>query len=588
MGVYELLQQIVPQDTRRLHRIKFTKEQLDALESETDRKVVVLLSNISSLGVRYGAEGIEFHPEFRYSDGTRTFALEDLTNDDLQLLYSLEADKLPLLLQARISVILWSKNADYKMALKASSCYYELYLKSFDSTNWTICYNHLVLAVRLAAQINSKDYPIYLQNIADKIIELNGEDSSILSILLTELLLSQKKRIKFDALMPAIDKIILNSSDNIHKSIRAYKLKSKIYFRQGDSLSAMGNNIRLASYLENKADSETCDSIQSLFHAEQYLQQSVHLYRNNAAPEDGKRVHSKLLEIQEKIPQNMIPISVNRDMTKEYESIKALFEGLSFKESLMRITQCTPLYERDYLKQRVLKEAADPLSCLFESGIKSSRGRTIATISPIDMKNPTADKKVLEKHMHHTALFLEEIHGMTILKWVGDILNSKFQFTPEDLGFLVKNNPIIPVGRENIFLAGLYYGLKGNIYMSLHVLAPQIEHLFRCIAESAGAIMSTLEDDDTSDAKLLTSVFDSPELIECYDNDIIFLFKGLLNEKTGANIRNKIAHGIMGEQEGSNGAARFFLCWVLKLLSFTSIECWEIIRSSEKLSEKSK
>ena len=588
MDVYELLQEIVSPDKRMLHRIKFTKEQFDALESEADKKVVVLLSKISSLSVRYEASGIEFHPEFGYSDGTRTFAFEDLTSDDLQLLYSLEIDKLPLLLQARISVILWSKNADYKMALKASSCYYKMYLTFFDSTNWPICYKHLVIAVRLAAKINSKDYPIYLQNIADKIIELNGEDSSILSILLTELLLSQKKWSKFDALIPIIDKIILNSSDDIHKSIRAYKLKTKIYFKQGDSLSAMRNNLRLASYLENKAASETCGSIQSLFHAEQYLQKAVHLYRNNAAPEDGKRVHSKLLEIQEKIPQNMIPLSVNGDLTKEYESIKSLFEGLSFRESIMRIAQCTPLYKRDYLKQIVLKEAVDPLSCLFGSGIKSSRGRTIATIPPIDMQNPTADEEVLEKHMHHTALILEEIHGTTILKWAGDILNTKFQFTAEDLDFLVKNNPIIPIGRENIFLAGLYNGLKGNLYISLHILAPQIEHLFRCIAESAGAIMSTLEDDDTSDAKLLTSVFDSPELIECYDNDIIFLLKGLLNEKTGANIRNKIAHGLMGELEGSNGAARFFLCWALKLLSFTSIECLKIIRTSEKLSEKSK
>lgn len=133
------------------------------------------------------------------------------------------------------------------------------------------------------------------------------------------------------------------------------------------------------------------------------------------------------------------------------------------------------------------------------------------------MQEPEANMEILEKHMHHTALLLEEIYGSTILKWAGDIFNTKFQFTPEDLEFLVKNNPIIPAGRENIFLAGLYHGLKGEIYISLHILAPQVENLFRCIAENAGAIMTTLKDDDTSDAKLLTSIFDTPELVATLD-----------------------------------------------------------------------
>ena len=108
------------------------------------------------------------------------------------------------------------------------------------------------------------------------------------------------------------------------------------------------------------------------------------------------------------------------------------------------------------------------------------------------------------------------------------------------------------------------------------------------LAENAGAIMTTLKDDDTSDAKLLTSIFDTPELVECYDNDVLFLLKGLLNEKTGANIRNEIAHGLMGEQKGCNGAARFFLCWVLRLLSYTSGECQEILMTSENLQKESK
>ena len=79
-------------------------------------------------------------------------------------------------------------------------------------------------------------------------------------------------------------------------------------------------------------------------------------------------------------------------------------------------------------------------------------------------------------------------------------------------------------------------------------------------AKTAGALTVTFENDGTSKQKTLTSIFDLPELLDCYDNDIIFLFKGLLNEQAGANIRNEIAHGIMTEESGRSGASIYLIC----------------------------
>jgi hypothetical protein len=71
-------------------------------------------------------------------------------------------------------------------------------------------------------------------------------------------------------------------------------------------------------------------------------------------------------------------------------------------------------------------------------------------------------------------------------------------------------------------------------------------------------------------------IFELPELIDCYDNNLLFLFQGLMNEHVGANIRNEIAHGLMSEAKGNDGAARFFFCWVLKLLALTARNFYEI------------
>nr|WP_300848502.1 DUF4209 domain-containing protein [uncultured Schaedlerella sp.] len=64
---------------------------------------------------------------------------------------------------------------------------------------------------------------------------------------------------------------------------------------------------------------------------------------------------------------------------------------------------------------------------------------------------------------------------------------------------------------------------------------------------------------------------------------MIFTFKGLLNEQEGANIRNEVAHGIISGAACSSGVCLHFGAAVIKILSFTSIPCYDILRNSERL-----
>ena len=63
----------------------------------------------------------------------------------------------------------------------------------------------------------------------------------------------------------------------------------------------------------------------------------------------------------------------------------------------------------------------------------------------------------------------------------------------------------------------------------------------------------------------------------------MFTFRGLLNEQSGANIRNEIAHGIISEYACSTGVCLYFGVAVIKLLSLTSSSCYRILKNSEKL-----
>ena len=147
---------------------------------------------------------------------------------------------------------------------------------------------------------------------------------------------------------------------------------------------------------------------------------------------------------------------------------------------------------------------------------------------------------------------------------------------------MISDNAIVPIERRKIIEKGIRLAFEGDYYAAVHILAPQTENIFRYIAKTAGALTVTLENDGSSKQKTLTSIFDLPELLDCYDNDIIFLFKGLLNEQSGANIRNEIAHGIMEETKGATGSCVYFISALIRLLVISSPKCLKMIYGMDK------
>lgn len=213
----------------------------------------------------------------------------------------------------------------------------------------------------------------------------------------------------------------------------------------------------------------------------------------------------------------------------------------------------------------------------------NAEGQTVLVLPPLDIHNPEKNLKFLELHMYQNALEQQKILGDIWIKNALSLLREKFVIDDSKMKFLVKDNLIIPDGRERIFQSGLYMFINGDYYEAIHILAPQVEKLFRNIAREVGGLTITLESDGSSLEKVLSSVFSLPEMLDCYDNDILFTFRGLLNERAGANIRNEIAHGIMDEYTCSTGACLYFGVAVIKLLSLTSHSCYQIFKNSEKL-----
>lgn len=583
VNIYELLNRIIVNKRYSLSPNLFIEADRTEL-SEEEKSIFDLLKNIVSLGTKIHNDGIEFHPMFVMADGSRTFSIEDISEDDYLILHSLKLEKMPLILRALIADILWTNKKEFNAAKIAANAYWELFTFWYRDDDNVGTIDIIRRAVCISAQTKQTLLFEKIQGwFVDFLEKKAANNDGFFALRVMELFFGQKN---FDVsiFLPVLDDLIDGNSDNIAKVEQAYKLKTECLFKLKRKEDAIKNNNLLADYYLEFAEKIFKKDIQGALRAVNFYQKGIMLYRNNGESDKADAAHKRLVEIQKEIPKIMVPFSVELDIKGVIDNLKANMEGLSFEECVIRLTQMFVFEKQEDIKKRVIEEFKDnPISHLFGKSLINAQGQTVLALHPLDIHDPEKDPKLMELHMYQNALEKQKVAGDIWVKNALIIIRDKFVIDKSMVEFLVKDNPIIPDGRERIFQSGLYMFLNGDYYEALHILAPQVENLFRNIAREVGGLTVTLEKDGSSMEKVLSSILSLPELVDCYNNDILFTFRGLLNEQAGANIRNEIAHGIISEYACSTGVCLYFGVAVIKLLSLTSASCYQILKNSEKL-----
>ncbi len=583
MNVYEVLNKVIVKKRFELSSRLFDDKYRDEL---IDKDVILFdwLKNISSIGTEIHNSSIKFHPLFTTADGRRTFSVEDITEEDFSMLEAMDLNRVPLVLRALISDILWSQRNVYFAARVAAEAYWDLFILWYTDDDNIGTIDMIRRAVCISIQIKNEslfsDICAWVNDfISQKAVTIDG----FFSLRLMELF-AEQKMYDVSAFPNVLDQMISSDHDNVSKVEQAYELKAYCYNKLKKSAEVKSTNIALAEYYVSLAEQTVQRDMLGAMRAEKFFQKAIALYRNSGEKEKAENTHRRLVEVQKDIPKLMVPLTMELDIKGVVDNIHVNMEGLTFEESIIRLIQMFVFEKRDIIKQRVIEEYKNyPLSHLFGENIVNERGQTTLALQPLVIRNLEGDTELLELHMHQNALKRQRIVGDIWIKNILLYIRNKYDFDNSMLEFLVKDNPIIPVGRERIFQSAVSMFIRGEYYEAMHILAPQVENLFRNIAREVGGLTVTLEKDGSSMEKVLSSIFDLPELLDCYDNDIIFTFKGLLNEKAGANIRNEVAHGIISEAVCGSGVCLYFGAAVIKILSFTSASCYKILKNSERL-----
>ncbi|SET16104.1 protein of unknown function [[Clostridium] aminophilum] len=495
------------------------------------------------------------------------------TDYELQVLNGLDWTRLPHAFKAHIYDVIWLINHKYEAAKTAAEEYYYLYHEWFDEVNWVQCVDYISRAVELATRIgisDKKEY--YLTEVYKDIIRLNGDDASFLSISLIELIANQNYHCDFSILISLVDRVISNNQESMskpHVVEQAYYQKAHLYRKLKDSKTENNVYVQYADFLmmgvENllkKTKEEDVDK-RDWFLAERDIKKAIELFQNHAAPEKALDAQKRLVEIQKEAVKHIPMHEFKYDLSKEYEIFISNYGNHNTKELIWDVIFAVSFQNKQKIREKITKRSSI-LSVLVPRQILGAEGQTEFVLPALDL----SDENNILLHMYFRAKEDENIYGQTIGRWFIQLFR-KMDLQESDLDLIFENNPIIPKGQEKDVQRGVYYGLTGHMSDALDKLAPKMENIIRNLAEMCGDLMTYYDTKKgIQKRKVLSQVFIGEKLKECIDENVLFTFDGLLQQKAGSNIRNRIGHGLNTEDECFSGDCIYFVMIVLKYCAF--------------------
>ena len=563
----------------------FIKYNESDFSQNLDKDIFNLLARISEIGFRFNEGNIIYNPLFLYEDGSRSFYIDDLSDEDFNLLKKIN-NKLSNNVKAFIADLIWTQKKDYEYSNIAINAYYELFKVLKNNIDSKFDIEIIRRALFIAAQIKNDDFS---KSCCDQIYSFIISDALSYGDCFKRIyfidILIQYDRDRLSDLIGILDKEIELSKDNLYRTEHAYKSKLKCLKVLKQSESIKLTNIALANFFVNYADCLTKSSLDNILIAKKCYVDAIELYRNNGKTQEAIFIHEKVEQIEPLVVEQLQPLKVELNVTSIIEEIKNDIKGLSLEECIIYFLKVVDFPRKDSLKQRIKDELKiSPLASMIPVSIVNKTGRVLCLLDPIISIDIDADSFALDRHLAHKLLIETQIYSLGI-EYLINHIKQTFDVTPEALDFLVEDNLIIPENRGSIFKYAIYLFFNDRRYEAMHIFAPQVENLFRELAKNCGGSITTIDNHGIGQVKLLKSIFETAELLECYNADILFLFRSLLIEIACGNIRNDIAHGLLDEDDIGRSEYSYFFGALIKLILYTSKKAFSIIKDSNQLKQ---
>lgn len=212
------------------------------------------------------------------------------------------------------------------------------------------------------------------------------------------------------------------------------------------------------------------------------------------------------------------------------------------------------------------RERQHPLLSLIGRRTLSSDGRTVYR-SPTEEGATIYGEKAStwEGMIQHYQLRVNLLGGI-VLPRAWRQLSTDHRLHIGDFQALAGGSTIVPSTHEGVFARGLHYGYTGDFGAAVHLLVPAIEALVRLHLANAGARTSAISADGNENEIGLSALMENDRVVDIFGEDVAFELRALLCGPIGPNLRNEVAHGLIGDSVFSSGASVYLWWLTLKLV----------------------
>jgi hypothetical protein len=266
------------------------------------------------------------------------------------------------------------------------------------------------------------------------------------------------------------------------------------------------------------------------------------LYEQEALPEEAKALHLYIEQRGESAHLEMksFEYTISLDQQETEMQINRLLAGNAAYPALYRLASaCLP--DPDALRTFIAESGEELL--LSRTIPRSYHGRNGLPSSQVGMPDEDPGGNLVE-------LFRKDLEVKMIYLVLGiRAARKKFKVSPSELiDQMLIGSPLFREDRRGFFEQGFAAYENGDYMKAVHVLVPQVETMMRELLGVLGVAKTKPNPAEPHlfEHKNMNDFFREPDVIESIEENLYLFLKSLyIDKRSGLNLRNDLAHGLV-------------------------------------------
>lgn len=498
-------------------------------------------------------------------EGRRSMIPADLSDSELDAIQGTINTVADPEFQARVGDLLWLRRKDFKAARMAVAAYIEAGSRLEDPEHWPACMERYERGLRLARQIDAKgELPkTVLAHLEARVRHYDGQDPLFFTCKALEFL-AEFQFGDFLTLAEIAGRVAAKSSEggDFRRARNYFDVQAKLLKLAKNHEAAEA--ARVASAETHVQEAEAREASGSFMAARSFWENAVLAFRERPSlrariPELQRR----LVVAGKKTLDEMKSFSHEIDIRPLVEQAEAAFKGLPLDDALCKLAVFEGPIDPVSIREQTLKQLEEaPLHAHIDAEIYDETGRKVGRRPSISSSDPKEREAAIEGFIEQNAGFHRHLAVAGSIAPAVQTILSEHDVTEREIEGLIAESGFIPEGRLPLFVRAIADGFRWDFSTALHVFVPQAENGLRYLIEQAGEVPRSLNQDGVEEVWSIERIMGNERLRRALGAAFAFDLQSLLSGRTGPNLRNSIAHGLVSP-DSLNSPTGFYLWWLL-------------------------